>query len=114
MALGYMATIRVGSPTAKFYDDLSVVEAQAIPVDNFLPGKADVERLEYHVRVIVCRIVTHHLQWFEDNFEATPYIVHDHTLQSMRKSLIINLGVFNEDPSSTQSAIGIYEKLQKL
>ncbi|KAH3741062.1 hypothetical protein DPMN_047780 [Dreissena polymorpha] len=113
MALGYMAINRVGSPTAKLYDDPSVIEAQAIPVEHFLSNKEDVERQEYRMRVIVGRIVTRHLQWFKENFEATPHIVHDNTLQSTRKSLIINLGVFNEDPSSTQGAIGIYEKLQK-
>lgn len=64
--------------------------------------------------VIVGRMLVRHLPWFKENFRkfSVNHILHDHTLDSTYKSVLINLGVFKEDPSSTQGAIGIYSKLQ--
>jgi hypothetical protein len=66
------------------------------------------------MQVIVGRVLTSHIPWYKEHFSkcSLPHLVHEHTLESTYKSLLINLGVFNEEPSSTQGAIGIYTRLQ--
>ena len=42
-----------------------------------------------------------------------PHILHQHSNDASKRSITINLGVLDANPSSTAGAIGIYEKLQK-
>ena len=67
------------------------------------------------MEIIVGRIIARHLKWFKDNFIdcIIPHIIHDHSAESSHRSVLINLGVFDVDPSSTQGAIKIYENLQR-
>ena len=113
MALGYIAINWVPSLHIKLDNDDTVSKAVDIPLERFLPNFSDINRLRSRMHVIVGRILTRHLEWFYSDFDdlSVPHILHANSLRSSYKSVLINLGVFNEDPSSTQGAIGIYEKL---
>lgn len=115
MALGYIAVNRVPSMHLSWKDDDTVVKAVDIQLDKYLPAPSDVHMLRYRMEVLVGRILVRHLTWFHDNLSecSTSHILHEYSLESTRKSVLINFGVFNEDPCSTQGAIGIYERLQK-
>ena len=115
MALGYIAVNRV-STTDKAWGNLhELPKAQDMPVEKFLPVYGDFDELRKRMEVIVGRIVCRHIPWFRDNFQDTviKHIVHPYTLESTHRSVLINLGVFQENPCSTQGAIGIYETLSK-
>lgn len=114
MALGYIAINRVQSThIMNPLDDTT--KAVDIPVTTFIPDDAEFNQLVNRMGVIVGRVLTRHLKWYKDNFSnfSVSHIMHDHTLESTHKSVLINLGVFKEDPSSTQGAVGIYSKLQE-
>ena len=115
MALGYMAVNRVSSADRVWDTTDELIKANDIPVDSFVPNDIDFGRLRDRMEVVVGRIIVRHLSWFKVNFEAfsVPHILHQHSNEASKRSIIINLGVFDENPSSTAGAIGIYEKLQK-
>jgi hypothetical protein len=71
--------------------------------------------IENRMKVIVGRILVRHLPWFKTNFTdcVTSHILHEFSSESTKRSILINLGVFDVDPSSTQGAITIYENLQR-
>ena len=115
MALGYIAINRVSSAHLNWANDEIVKKAADIGIECFIPGLIDVDQLRSRMNVLVGRILTRHLAWFASNFSEfnIPHMLHAHSLESSYKSVLINLGVFNENPSSTQGAIGIYQRLQK-
>ncbi|XP_060559101.1 uncharacterized protein LOC132719356 [Ruditapes philippinarum] len=115
MALGYMALNRTSLKDIDKVQDDTTVLASEIPVTTFLPSTEDEQVLHNRMKIIVGRMIVRHFKWFQESFSnnITHHIVHEHSLRSTQKSLLINLGVFNEDPSSTQGAIGIYEALQR-
>ena len=115
MALGYMAINRIPSTNMVWDDPDELIKAIRIPTDSFIPNDVDFGNLRSRMEVIVGRILSRHLSWFKDNFGifSTPHILHEHSSETSRKSILINLGVFNENPSSTAGAIGIYERLQQ-
>lgn len=88
-------------------------KATDIPVEKFIPQSSDFDHLRSRMTVLTGRIISKHLPWFQKKFSEfiQPHIVHKYSAESTRKSVLINLGVFNEDPCSTQGAIAIYEKL---
>jgi hypothetical protein len=114
MALGYMAVNRVKSLSTNNSKE-EVVNAMDLSISTFVPSQKDVDQLRSRMNVIVGRIITRQIKWFHEQCEefTSPHIVHEYSLQSTWRSVLINLGVFDEDPCSTQGAIGIYEKLQK-
>ncbi|KAJ8304619.1 hypothetical protein KUTeg_018202 [Tegillarca granosa] len=65
------------------------------------------------MEVIIGRILTRHLPWFKEHLKDStiPHLVHCHSAEMKTKSVIVNLGVFDENPCSTGGAIGIYRKL---
>ena len=67
------------------------------------------------MKVIVGRIIARHMPWFHEHFQDIPtkHIVHDYTPESSEQSLLVNLGVFSENQSTTQGTIGIYEHMQQ-
>ena len=115
MALSYMAINRVFTTPLPNTDINTLTKAVDIPVEVFVPNDKDFSCLRSRMEVIVGRILTRHFRWFRENFSecSTPHIVHDHFIESSQKSVSINLGVSDENPSTTQGAIGIYEDLQK-
>ena len=115
MALGYMAINRVSATELVWDSSDELVKAADIPVDSFIPNDKDFGLLRNRMEVTVGRIIVRHLFWFKKHFEifSIPHILHQHSTETSRRRIIINLGVFNENPSSTAGAIGIYEKLQQ-
>ncbi|CAC5386074.1 unnamed protein product [Mytilus coruscus] len=115
MALGYIAINRLQTThlNRKFDEDLK--KAAELPSDIFVPNKNDFELLSNRMNVMVARIITRYLPWFNANFSdcVTSHMLHEYSLDSSKRSVLINLGVFDVDPSSTQGAITIYENLQK-
>lgn len=113
MALGYIAVNRVPSTHLPWKNE-NLIKAANIPIASFIPGEAEFRSLRGRMQVIVGRMLTRHIPWYKEHFSkySLAHIVHEHTLESTYKSLLINLGVFNEEPSSTQGAIGIYTRLQ--
>ena len=114
MALGYIAINRVKSSNANWREE-NLTKAIDIPINRFIPQTEDFDRLRYRMVVLVGWIISKHLPWFKSNFSEciTSHIAHQFSNESARKSVLVNLGVFDEDPCSTQGAIGIYEKLHK-
>ena len=80
-------------------NDDDTIKAVDIPFEKFLPNISDTDQLRSRMHVIVGRILTRHLEWFRLHF-STPHIFHAHSLQSSSKSVLINLVVINENPSS--------------
>jgi len=115
MALGYMAINRVTTTNLSWQFDNIVKNATDLPHDIFVPSSADLKNVKSRMEIIVGRIIARHLKWFKDNFSdcIIPHIIHDHSAESSNRSVLINLGVFDVDPSSTQGAITIYENLQR-
>ena len=115
MALGYMAVNRVPSTELEWDDSNTQTKALNIPIDTFIPDDKDLDKLRNTMKTIVGRIISRHIPWVKNHFGncSTPHIIHEKSTEMSRKSILINLGVFDENPSSTQGAIGIYEKLQQ-
>ncbi|MES9880856.1 MAG: hypothetical protein ABW185_08250 [Sedimenticola sp.] len=114
MALGYMAINRV--PTTGLNSAATdVKQACDMDADCFLPHVGDFCELRNRMSTIIERYICRHLEWFKTHFSEVPeaHILHEHSYQSSKKSVILNLGVFDENPCSTQGAIGIYQRLQK-
>lgn len=115
MALGYIAVNRI--PTTQlnwqFNDDLR--KAAELPSSIYVPNTTDFEMLSNRMKVVVSRIISRHLTWFNANFSdcVTSHILHEYSGEATKRSVLINLGVFDVDPSSTQGAIEIYENLQR-
>lgn len=105
MALGYMAINRIPSTNTVWDDPGELIKVIRIPTDSFIPNDVDFGNLRSRIEVIVGRILSRHLPWFKDNFGnfSTPHILHEHSSETSRKSILINLGVFNENPSSLRS-----------
>jgi hypothetical protein len=74
-----------------------------------IPQTSDFTNLRERMYVIVGRVICQHIHWFREHFSnvTIPHIVHKYTTESTGKSVLINLSVFDEDPCSTQGAIGI-------
>ena len=114
MALGYIAVNRVQTMHLDWKNE-NLTNAADIPIASFIPGNAEFNELQDRMQVIIGRILTRHLSWFKTHFNkySVPHINHEHTLESTYKTILINLGVFKEEPSTTQGAIGIYSRLQQ-
>ena len=115
MALGYMSVNRITSTHLPWSYDENLRKAADLDTGVFLPSREDFDKTRYTMEVLVGRILCRHLSWFRDNLGdcSLPHILHDHTEESSHRSVLINLGVFDVDPSSTQGAIAIYEHLQR-
>ncbi len=113
-ALAYVAMNRIPSTHLKWRYD-TTTPAVDIASEDFLPSTDDISEVKDRITIIVGRILTHHLPWFKHYFSdcATPHIIHFNSVQSSQKSVLVNLGVFKENPSTTDGAIAIYERLQK-
>lgn len=110
-----MAGNRVPSTNLVCNSSDELVKAIDIPVDSFIPNDKDFGSLRNRMEILVGRILVRHLDWFKMHFEniSTPHILHGHSVETSQKSVLFNLGVFNENPSTTAGAIGIYEPLQQ-
>ena len=80
-----------------------------------MPDDRNFSCLRERMAIIVGRIIKRHLKWFRDIFQdcSNSHILHENSMEACQKSVIINLGVSDENPSTTEGAIGMYEQLQK-
>ncbi|VDI05718.1 Hypothetical predicted protein [Mytilus galloprovincialis] len=85
MALGYIGVNRVQTTHLDWKVNGELKKAVNLSPGIFVPNAKDTENLENRMKVIVSRIITRHLRWFNRHL----------------------------DPSSTQGAITIYENLQR-
>ncbi|CAG2203272.1 unnamed protein product [Mytilus edulis] len=115
MALGYIGVNRVQTTHLDWEVNCELKKAVNLSPGIFVPNAKDTENLENRMKVIVSRIITRHLRWFNRHLGdcTTPHILHEYSKESSERSILINLGVFDVDPSSTQGAITIYENLQR-
>ncbi|CAG2230471.1 unnamed protein product [Mytilus edulis] len=115
MALGYIGVNRVQTTHLDWEVNCELKKAVNLSPGVFVPNAKDTENLENRMKVIVSRIITRHLRWFNRHLGdcTTPHILHEYSKESSERSILINLGVFDVDPSSTQGAITIYENLQR-
>ena len=115
MALGYIAINRLQTTHLNWKFDEELKKAAELPSNIFVPNENDFELLSNRMKVMVARIITRYLPWFNANFSdcVTSHMLHEYSLDSSKRSVLINLGVFDVDPSSTQGAITIYENLQR-
>ncbi|KAK3102767.1 hypothetical protein FSP39_013804 [Pinctada imbricata] len=114
MALGYVAVNRISTTGLDWRENETLIKATDLPSSTFVPNSEDFQTLRKRMIVIVGRIIARHISWFNSHFEdnVVRHILHIYTFESSQRSVLVNLGVFNENPSSTQGAIGIYERLQ--
>ena len=116
MALGYVAVNRIATTSHRPWGNWKdLPKAVDLPIHTFLPSEGDFDALRDRMAILVSRVICRHLPWFRTHFQSTvvKHIVHPYTLESSQRSALINLGIFKENPCSTQGAIGIYESLQK-
>lgn len=103
MALGYMDVYRV--PVTEIVWDSSdvLIKVTDISVDSFIPNDKDFGKLRDRMELIVGRIIFRHLVWFYKYFQSfsIPHILHRYSAETSKRSIIINFGIFNENPSST-------------
>ncbi|CAC5425927.1 unnamed protein product [Mytilus coruscus] len=85
IALGYIGVNRVQTTHLDWEVNCELKKAVNLSPGIFVPNAKDTENLENRMKVIVSRIITRHLRWFNRHL----------------------------DPSSTQGAITIYENLQR-
>ncbi|OWF48543.1 Chromatin modification-related protein png2 [Mizuhopecten yessoensis] len=113
MALGYMAINRV--PVTHLEAFNGTTPAVELPLDIFVLNEENFCERDFRISTILGRILNRHLPWFRDHFGdcAIPHIMHMHSNEMRKKSVLVNLGVFDENPSSTNGAIGIYRKIQQ-
>ncbi|CAG2242366.1 unnamed protein product [Mytilus edulis] len=107
--LAYMAENRIPTVNLSNNETMSVID---IPVPTFLPSKEDFQQLKNRMAVMVERVISKYLVKYKEDKEAafTP-IQHEEWEKSTRKSKIINIGVIDENPSSTHGVIKILDKL---
>ncbi|CAC5388947.1 unnamed protein product [Mytilus coruscus] len=115
MVLGYIGVNRVQTTHLDWEINCELKKAVNLSPGIFVPNAKDTENLENRTKVIVSKIITRHLRWFNRHLGdcTTPHILHEYSKESSERSILINLGVFDVDPSSTQGAITIYENLQR-
>ena len=96
----------------KEVDNTSVIKAKDIPLSLFLPSNADWNELKETVALVLEPILKAHMSFLgKTNCSKAP--VHEHIDDMNRKSEIGNLGVVEENPSSTPGTIKIMEYLHK-
>ncbi|XP_076101214.1 uncharacterized protein LOC143071009 [Mytilus galloprovincialis] len=109
-ALAYIAENRV--PTIRKNPEPPTILAMDIPVMTFLPTKEDFLQLKNRMTVMVERILATYVKTYEEEKEtAFNPIKHEKWDSSIKKSKIINIGVIDENPSSTNGVIQILDKL---
>ncbi|XP_061162619.1 uncharacterized protein LOC133171838 [Saccostrea echinata] len=107
-ALAYCAENRI--PTTHLTN--SYVNASDIPLQKFLPMEEDITEIKQRMEVIVARIIQKEMPYF-NSCKVVPHIRHKFWRESSRKSKVINLGVCQENPSTTTGTIKIMEQLHE-
>lgn len=115
MALGYVAINRVPATHLNWQFNQDLIKAVDLSPNTFVHNNNDFEMLANRMKVIVGRIITRHVAWFKLPFTecTSPHIIHAYSAESSNRSILINSGVFDVDPSPTQEAITIYENLHR-
>ncbi|CAC5393732.1 unnamed protein product [Mytilus coruscus] len=105
-ALAYAAVNRVQTTNLPTDDH---VPASTIPLKSFLPSDEDIIDLKKRLIFEVESIAAEYLQAFKSH-SPKPF-THQHTAVMDKKSHLINLGIIQENPSSTAGTIAILQKL---
>uniref|UniRef100_A0A8W8ILQ2 DUF6589 domain-containing protein n=1 Tax=Magallana gigas TaxID=29159 RepID=A0A8W8ILQ2_MAGGI len=107
-ALAYGAVNRI--PTTHLSD--SCVKAADIPLQKFLPMEEDITEIKKRMEIIVARIIQKNMPYFH-SCTVVSHIRHSFWRESSKKSKVINLGVCQENPSTTTGTIKIMEQLHE-
>ncbi|XP_070542604.1 uncharacterized protein [Ptychodera flava] len=112
-AMAYAAKNRI---TFRHLDnEKSTVRACEIPLTTFIPSQDTYTNLRRRMEIIVSRIICDHFVHFSTYYaDCVPnHVPHDYSLESARKSELVNLGVVQENPSSLQGVIAILDWLHQ-
>ncbi|XP_071122550.1 uncharacterized protein, partial [Mytilus edulis] len=107
-ALAYAAVNRVQTTDLPIDD---FIPASTIPLKSYLPSDEDTIDLKNRLIFEVESIAAEYLQAFKPH-SPKPF-AHQHTAVLEKKSHLINLGIIQENPSSTAGTIAILGKLHK-
>ncbi|CAG2247813.1 unnamed protein product [Mytilus edulis] len=93
MALGYIAINGLQTIHLNWKFDEDLKKAAELPSNIFVPNKNDFELLSNRMNVMVGRIITRYLPWFNANFSdcVTSHMLHEYSLDSSKRSALINL-----------------------
>lgn len=106
-ANGYAAKNRVA-----VFDDKDTVTLQAkqVPLYSYFPAPDDIQTLQERLNAIVGRILFNHIPHFSSYKDVVRWhIPHEYSAESAMKTETVNLGIIDENPSSTAGVIRIME-----
>ncbi|KAJ8311298.1 hypothetical protein KUTeg_011150, partial [Tegillarca granosa] len=106
-ALAFACRNRIGF---RHLSEQDTRQATTMSLHLFLPEQDDYEKLRARMIVIDMRILKKYLQIFAD-CEVNQHIPHDYSEESSKRSRIINLGIFDHNPSTTACVISIMNRL---
>ena len=94
------------------FQDVSTVHAVDLPVMTFLPSDDDYDVLRARMIVVAMRMLRTHLTYCVEA-EVEDHIEHEYSEQMSQKSELVNLGLFNANPSSNEGVTAIMGHLQE-